>query len=424
MTKLKTAIRRLLPRDVTRHIYRWQAKRYVDSLNASRDSTKKTLLVLNHFWEQDIRALANANTEYNLVAIDAPTLFKGAKIHFRNDVQTMNAPYASEDEENRRRWRNECRYIFDLLENRFGVNLIISPSDRFYWIREFINVAHEHRIRTVLLDKEGTLTPQYYKAESARARTNSPYISDHIYVWSERQRRFWNMAGVADEQITVIGQPRSDLFYTEKRFDVDNLVPSVKPLVTFFSYHDDAYIPIDIVQREHVTWCRMKTETHDEIYRLAREYKDYNFVVKAHPQQPDLAELQARYKLDNLRVVGGSSLGNELIQRSELIVAFQTTAVIEAMFLDKRVIYTYWDDLLPRLEDDLLPFHRARGIRVARSASELRRMCAQFLDGDDSLFRFTTEELKARDDFVNTYLFKPDGHVCERFYESIRQSVK
>ena len=422
--KLKRGIRWLLPRDVTCRIYRWQAKRYVDNLVFNVDPQKQTLLALNHFYRADLQALANANNLYNLVVVDAPILFKGAKIHFSQPVIGIQAPYDSEPQENRMRYREECRLIFNRLQQRFHPDLIVTANDNFYWVREFILVAREYGVPTVILDKEGTSSPHAFEAEARRARELTPCTSDHVFVWSERQKTYWQKRDVEADRITVIGQPRSDLFYTEKRHDIDELFLSVKPLVTFFSYHDDAYIPEDLALKEGLNWCGMKTETHDEVYRLAQEHKDYNFVVKTHPQQPDLADLQSRYRLDNLRVIGGSALANELIQRSELIIAFQTTAVIEAMFLNKPVIYTYWDALLPRLQEDLLPFHRAKGILVARSLEEFHQICTRFLDGDRNVFGFSEDELKARERFVNEYLYRPDGHVCERFYSSIEQLVK
>jgi hypothetical protein len=94
------------------------------------------------------------------------------------------------------------------------------------------------------------------------------------------------------------------------------------------------------------------------------------------------------------------------------------------MFLNKKVIYTYWDPLVGRLEKDLLPFHEAAGIVVARSFEEFRDCCKRFFSGDMSLFDFDAETLKRRDDFVNEYLYRPDGQVCRRFLDSIGPFLK
>ncbi len=65
--KLKRVIRWFLPMNVTRRIYRRQAKRYVDNLVFNVDPQKKTLLAINHFYRADLHALANVNNLYNMV---------------------------------------------------------------------------------------------------------------------------------------------------------------------------------------------------------------------------------------------------------------------------------------------------------------------------------------------------------------------
>ena len=423
LTSIRRFIRKILPKALLVRIYRWQAKQYINSLSIPVDTGKKTLLALNHFFDQDLRALEISNRDYNFVKIDTTILFKGAKIHFSPDVQAMRVPYESEHPANRKNWYKEAAYIYDLLDNRFHMKLIITPADCYYWIREFIEVARHRGIKTIVINKEGTVSPEYFESESARIRNNAPFLSDHLFVWSERQRSYWNRAGVSDDFISVIGQPRSDLFFLEKKNEIDRLFPKKQPLVTFFSYMDDAYIPVTLVQREGLSWRGMKKETHEEIARLANKYRQYNFIIKTHPQQPDLYELQRKYSSDNLRVIGGASTANELIQRSVLIIAFQTTAIIEAMFLNKRVIYTFWDKNIPRLQDDLLPFHKASGIRIAYSLDELRQMCERTLSGDMSLFTFTEEEQKNKEQFVREYLYRPDGQVCQRLYQSLTQFI-
>ena len=421
---VKRFLRAVLPWSLLRLIYRWHAARYIRRLSVPLDPARKTVLVLNHFYDQDVRALELANTRFNLVPIDTVTLFRGVKIFFSRDVQGLHVPYATADPELVTVYRRECLLIFDRLDRKFGVGLIVSPSDIFYWVREFIVVARERDVRTVVLDKEGTLSPHDFVTEAARIRVNAPFMSDHIFVWSDRQREFWKRIGVDDEAITVVGQARSDLLYRERRQDLDALFPEKRPIVTLFSYMDDAYIPVELVHSEHLTWQKMKTETHDEIGRLAQEHPEYNFVIKTHPQQTDLKQLRRKFAAPNLRVVGGSALANELLQRSELIVAFQTTAVIEAMFLNKRVIYTYWDPLVERLEDDLLPFHSAAGIAVARTFEAFRDYCERFFAGDMTAFEGNAETVRRRDDFVNEYFYRPDGNVSARFLDTLGRFIK
>ncbi len=422
VNNIKKTIGAIIPRWFKRQLYRRLAGDYIKGLDIVPDKSKKSVVVFNHYFDQDVRALELANKDFNLIIIDTVTLFRGAKIFFEEKIRELHAPYINAEPQMLAEYSEECQLILNQLKKQTGVDIIVTPSDIFYWVREFIAVAKKSGVETVVLDKEGTISPHDFYIEAERVKVNAPFMSKRIFVWSERQHEFWTRIGANENQISIIGQPRSDLLHHEKRIDVDKLFEKPQPLVTFFSYMDDAYIPVELVLSEKLKW-EMKGPTHDEIYRLACKHTEYNFVVKTHPQQQDLKELQSRYNRENLKVVGGSAIANELLQRSELIIAFQTTGIIEGMLLGKNIIYTNWDSLIDRLKDDLLPFHEAEGIRVLRSFDEFKNVCSAFLDGDKSAFEFTKEQQKARDQFVNRYFYQPDGNVCERFFSEIKEML-
>jgi|GEM_PF-731442 len=416
-------LRKILPPMLVRLIYRRYIFRYINKLHPDYNPARKTILAINHFYNQDLRALINANRKYNIVIINGPELSKVNSIYFSLPVRQMKVPYESELPENRALYRQECRLILDRLERRFHPRLLVTGSDNYCFVRELIAAARERSLPTLVLDKEGILSPYYFEAGVKLINELVPFMSDHIFVWSERQRQFWKKVGVAENEITVIGQPRSDLFYQEQNRCVDRYFPTSKPLITLFSYEDIAYIPIAVLH-EGVSWKEMKQQTHDYVFSLAQKHPEYNFVIKTHPQQSDLNELQSAYQLDNLAVIGGASVANELIQRSELIIAFQTTADLEAMLMKKRIIYTAWDRHYPRFRNDVLPYHDACGLVIADTYGHFQQVCERFFAGDYHDFELSHEAVVSRDKFVEGYLHKPDGHVCERFFEAVERFVK
>jgi hypothetical protein len=57
---------------------------------------------------------------------------------------------------------------------------------------------------------------------------------------------------------------------------------------------------------------------------------------------------------------------------ADVIVGFQTTALLEALLLDRDVIYTCWGDAYEACKDAILPYEQYEGaLRVARSPREL-----------------------------------------------------
>jgi hypothetical protein len=423
VNKARQQVRRMLPKPIARRVYRHQALKYIADLRPDYDPSRKTILAINHLFDQDLEALAHANTRYNFIILDFAAMLKGGKAYFSRDVRDIRAPYESEPLENRLLFRAECRLMFEQLQTRFRPGLIITANDNFAFIREFIHVAHEHGVPTVIVDKEGTISPHSFEAEARRAREYTPCISDHVFVWSRRQKDYWQKRDVSADRITVIGQPRSDLFYSRNEDKISGYFDKRQPLITLFSYFDTAYIPDESVRRG-ISWTTMKTQTHEDFHSLARSHPDFNFAIKCHPQQQDIDDIRSRYQAPNLRVIGGARVANELIQRSELIIAFQTTSVIEAMFLDKRVIYTAWDENYRSLADDILPFHRAEGIVIADSRERFHGVCRRFFAGDFGDFDFSPEAKAARARFVDGYFYRPDGHVCQRFFAEIDGFVK
>lgn len=410
---------RSLPRAALKRLYRKMALDYISALAPPHDRRKQTLLILNHFYDQDVNAVQRANVEYNIVAVQPQILFKGAKIFFGERVRGMLAPYAGEHAGSLREYRGECERIFAALRDKFQIDLIVTPSDNYYWVREFISTAGRHGVKTVVLDKEGLISPHDFDAESLRIRNNAPFMSDHLFVWSERQREYWQKAGARPRDITVVGQARSDLFHGRADLAVDGLFDRPRPIIAFYTYDDEAYIPLDLVASEGLSWRDMKRDTQDCLAEMARKFPQYNFIFKAHPQQRDLAALQEKYDTANLKVVGGASISNELIVRAELIVAFQTTAVLEAMSMNTRLIYAAWDPLVERLRGKILPFDQAPGIVVPGSHAVFQQVCERFLSGDASDFQFSSDVEDRKHAMVSEYFHKPDGHVSERFLAAI-----
>ena len=418
---VRQVVKGLIPALAQRQYYRNHRMSYIRSINQTIDSTKPTVIVLNHFFDQDCRALEAAATDCNLVVLDAPLLVKGSYLYFENRIIELAAPYESSKPEDRARWRSECERIWSEIVKRWNPTWIVASNDNFYWIRELIPVAQSHGCKVAILDKEGTISPHSWHFEAERARKFAPCISDLVCVWSKRQAEFWQRIGMPSERIRVVGQPRSDLWYAELTNEVDSYFDKVQPLVTFFSYDDNAYIPLELYISEQFTWHQMKTETHELIARLAHSHPDINFVIKTHPQQTDRVELAQRYNLRNLKVISGSSCANELIRRSLCIVAFQTTAVIEAMALGRPTIYTNWDEHIPMLQDEILPLADAPGITTARSVNE----CAAAIEcaiQTDTLSLIPDETTtRARQAFVDQYFYNPDGHASKRFFTALRE---
>lgn len=381
------------------------------------------LLVIDHLFHQDLVALERVNHHYAFVIIGAGFLRFVATQLFPPTVESY-AVYNSEAlARTRRRWRAIMeRFVARLIE-RYHPVAVVAPSDNFFYVRELIPALQRRRIPYLVIDKEGTICPAYFVHFAKYIHDQCPLLADHIFVWSERQKRFWEQTGVSSDRITVTGQPRSDFWRQPDRWKhkdqlgIVGLRPNA-PLVLFFTYDPWAYTPDYMIEKGEMHWDVLRQETHDALYAFARRHPEFDLVIKAHPQQPDIAAVRAEIEATgctNIHLVTGVALSNDLIVNAECVIGFQTTALIEAMVTDKPIIYTFWGEAKDRWSEDLIPFHATDGIRTVNDAEQLTlAIDAALRDG-----KITAEQRTARDAFVTEYFTRVDGRASERTLAAI-----
>lgn len=384
-------------------------------------SGKNGMLIINHFFDQDIRALRLANHNHFFFVVINHMIFQPIREMYPVSVRRAEVAYNDPAFKlNRFFARIYSRIILFILRKKYRINCIVTPSDFFYWLREFIVLAKEKSIPTVVLDKEGTISPHSYKHHSLNVREKCPFISDRIIVWSARQRQFWLRAGVDEERIKVIGQPRSDLLYLLEKGNLNIFPDNSKPLVVFFSYALSAYIPTANLKEDKLSWQRLRQESHSVISRFASTRPEINFVIKCHPQQADISDIEFDFRhLSNAKVLSGAILTNELLINASLVIGFQTTALIEAVCLEKPVIYTFWSDAVIELENEILPFHKFDIFFQASSPNNFKKLLKEFCDNDFNLPKSTESDKQ----LIQEYLNNPDGKVSIRVLEFIEQCL-
>ncbi len=381
------------------------------------------MLIINHHFDQDIEALLTSCADaFQFLIADCMPLFGEALLHFESMAEQDGiVPYGDLDVNALLAYRRVCGRLFADLQRIFPFDLIMMPSDSFWWIREFLMVAGERGVPRVVLDKEGTISPYSYHVHAAQIRTKFPFISDELLVWSERQRQFWIRAGAPEGRIAIVGQPRSDFFFNRARWISKGALglEAARRMVLFFTFDVDAYIniyPAEEVQREGLTWEPLRDEAHQVLVAFARTHPDLDIVVKAHPQQADIAAVREAFagaKLGNIKVMDGAGISNHLIVNADLIVGFQTTALIEAMLTDKPVIYTQWGPTEAKLRHDLIPFDACDGLEHARSAEHLVQLLEAWSAG-----RPIRGAPAARRKFTDEYLHA-DGMVANRLKQAL-----
>lgn len=373
------------------------------------------LLVLDHFFDQDIEALSRvAEPGDELRSFSYEPLRREALRVFPPDVASGLEAYAKpEYEPQRQRWAGLLqRYLEDEFR-AFAFDALVLPSDLFFYVREAAAASHRLGAPVVVVQKETTISPATMTAHAERVRRFAPPAADRMTVCSERQREFWLRAGADADRIEVTGQPRFDVYSGMQPRAV-----AEQPVALFFSYLVDAYHP-GTAGGEPV-WAQLHHQTEEGLWELARS--GWRVLVKPHPQQDFQAErrrLRSVARGMPVELVDPGADARELIATADVVIGFQTTALLEAMAAGKPVLYTGWDPEASRLRDELVPFADwDDAIEIVKAPAALaptaRAVMGKSLDA-----RATARRAK----LVEGLLGPIDGHASERALAAVRRVV-
>jgi len=163
----------------------------------------------------------------------------------------------------------------------------------------------------------------------------------------------------------------------------------------------------------------MRAETHNVIKKLAREYPQINFIVKTHPQARNFSFVlnDLSGTTHNIKLMSGSLISNHLLANADIIVGFQTTALIEAMFFKVPVLYTFWTKSTEYFAEELIPFHKSGGVEVIHSANELEKKIKHYIEQPN--VPISPKMIQSRIAFVNKYFYEANGRTGKRLLRAI-----
>ncbi len=369
------------------------------------------ILVINHFFDGEIEALGRClegRDDVSILSIRPEPFFSRAMTWFPESVHWAGLEYDSPElEPVRKRYRDYCRQLLRELSTHFPFDCLLTPSDSFYWLREFIHTCQEGNILVIVADKEGTISPRSFAVEPLRIRRMFPPIADYFFVWSERQQSFWLKAGVDSSRICVVGSMRTDIFVQQPRQHPSSIL--------FFDFDTDAYInnmDWEALQwKGERNWDYLRDAIHRVLLHTALQNPHLTVTIKCHPQQLDTHFPAALLAQPNVKIIKGAPSGlPALIADAIAVVGFQTTALLEAALERKPVFYTAWGDLFALVLPEVLPWSEPGfGLTWIRSEAQLEEALGEILRQHPEPVQYSADYSR-----IGEYFHQPDGKVTER----------
>ncbi len=363
-------------------------------------------LAFDHFFWQDLDEIeANLGVDDSLIRIPYQRWHRVARSFF-----PVNAFHGVENAYNPNMvgtWNRYRSWVTEEVEwilAAYQPNLFVVPSDSFFYLRPFIESFKGHGLNTFVLQKETTISPLVMEEHSRAIGKYVPFMSDHMSVCSDRHKEFWLNAGAESDLITVTGQPRFDIYAPDKR----KPEREIRKKLLYLSYDDTAYLPSDLGHGFIGTWLTQREETERVINEMSEHW---DVTVKMHPQQANAANWLGP------NVVHADRLADtrHLINESDLVVGFQTTAIYESAVAGKPVIYAAWGETFEANKSTLIRFDLVKGL-VTQATSQLH--LKELLENPVALLHVATKEGL---EVAVQELGPVDGLAAKRAIELMRQ---
>jgi hypothetical protein len=387
------------------------------------------LLIINHNFQHDIESLCSVESGHEIRVWSARRLGKLASSYFPKSVfsSMLGEEFShSQFAKARKKYSIAARTILHNIYKSYQFDCIISPSDTVFYLRAWVDSAHELGMPFIVLQKETSISP-YTMIEDAREIGRSlPFIGDLMLVCSDHHKQFWLNAGADGNKIIVTGQPRFDFYARpDKWMHRGQMVPSPlgnRVTILFFSYDLGAYSRDGVLA---ATWLQLRSETEEILVNLAKQ-GFCNVIVKPHPQQQEIEKYSEHLSTmsgdlwgNAVQLISGEVDARQLILAADAIVGFQTTALFEALAAGKFVIYTFWSDPVHKFVKDLLPFHEMQDtLTIASSPESLKKNLLSTLK-----ITSLNNEVRQPTAEILRQLGPLDGHASERCLHLIGEYV-
>ena len=363
------------------------------------------ILAFDHFYRQDLEAIRTAlRADDALDVIPYQRLRRIARRAFPAEAFTgVERAFAPDMATAWARYEPLVDRFVDWVVAAYGPNVFVAPSDVFFYLRPAIIRLRGLGIPTVVVQKETTISPMVMELHATDVGRSTPFMSDLMTVCSDRHRDFWLRAGAPPELVRVTGQPRFDVYRTNRA------TPGAhgRPRLLYLSYEDVAYLPADLGGADESSWRELRRETEEV---LSAASTDWHITVKRHPQQPD----EDDWLGENVDRADRDADTRTLILESDVVVGFQTTAVLESALAGKRVLYAAWGETFEASRALLIPYDSYSGVVThVHSAAELAELLGA---GLVNIPRPTSAGMK----MIEEHLGPTDGLASQRVVALLR----
>ena len=155
-----------------------------------------------------------------------------------------------------------------------------------------------------------------------------------------------------------MGNPASDDWFHDTALQNGHEVRARGRQILYFAFGEFSYVyDGEYLRGKDEVWRRLLADIHYSLTAHLRDHPDDQLLYKrgAKGNRDYWQGSERLLALQNARLVPNTASANGLIAESDVIIAFQTTALIDAMHTDKLLIYCGWGDRYQELKGVTCP---------------------------------------------------------------------
>ncbi|MFC1914545.1 hypothetical protein ACFLXF_04660 [Chloroflexota bacterium] len=321
--------------------------------------------------------------------------------------------------------------ILRTLLDEYRPDAFVSASVGDIRWRETIKGARELGIPWVVTEREGVIAPIVFEKNITFVKSQFDPEADLMCASNELHKTYWEKIGLHGGKVVVTGDLKSDIWKNEScwpaRYQIHPALREDRILLLYLAFGNRNYIDERFYPNDSRDWSPLQTEHYEVLRNIALEYHDNVQIVIKGGHLHDLSEwfsdnLEGKTP-ENIIILSSSYQALDLILNADIIVGFQTTALIESMFTDKPILYPAWGDLYSEIQEDLIPLHRSGAVSWVHSKEELQDCIVSFIKNRESL-ALDKDMLRNRKEFRESYYYRPDGKAGLRTYQAIEDFLK
>ncbi len=376
----------------------------------TKDAERITILALNpQNFRGDLECLAEVGkfrvlTFANMWQTSLLKAFTNRKIRL---LEYINAKEGSDIYDKKRKIDIFFDEFISALLKLIKIDCVITVNYRyvedFFWVKHF----EKKGIPNICLFRDGVLyLDRFYDGVVAFHRRYKGYPVSHVIVINQMCANvFWKSGFVTEAQVSVCGALRMDNLLRMINVS-NNTPPPIKknevrrkrvilfyfPSTFYLFGQEELSINSKLSDNAHKynyvlgIWPKrmdLFRDLHTSFIRLAMKYPEVDFVIK--PKREDMKEVvNNNFGFDLSRIknytIEPDADVHDLIINSDVVIALQSTTVVEAAIAGKTVIFPlFYDYMKTKNYNDFLWRNHLDLFDVAENADELKSLVVERL---------------------------------------------